>query len=226
MVFKMFEYDNTKTKIRILSAEEIYKIQWQKILKRLVHLGYDFPDIDSVKKYFGRGTWLNPDQTQVVLEVFGFQQPQSTYPKRIIDKVNAEAIRLFGTTHSWSKAGYVLTNGALLDLSQGQYHRVQDHRVIAQVMNPEGHEEMTPYKSMVLFINYGNIRIHEAGFEVSCPPTQLQRDTLTKYLWCKNEFYVEIVNYEGINVYSRQYHHPFMSDQVFGDIDNYFESLK
>ena len=59
MVFKMFEQDNTKTKIRILSADEIYQIQWLKILKRLVHLGYDFPDIDSVKKYFGRGTWLN-----------------------------------------------------------------------------------------------------------------------------------------------------------------------
>lgn len=225
MSFVMFEQNDTKTAIRFISTKDVYYLQWQRIVHKLNHLGYDFPDTDSCKEYFDRGLWLNPDQSQVVLEVFQFQDPKSTYPERQIRKANDDAMQTFGTTYNWSKAGFVLTNGRMLDFSGGQRTRTRDHREISAVINTHSAANLTPYQAMVLFINYGNIRTHENGFEVSCPPTPAQKEILTKYLWCKKEFFVEIVNYEGHTVYTKGYSPPILSIDVFGGLDDYFQAL-
>ena len=53
----------------------------------------------------------------------------------IVNKVEKLLIKYFGTTGNPNKAGYILTNGQMLDFSMGQRDRVQDHREVNYVLN-------------------------------------------------------------------------------------------
>jgi len=53
---------------------------------------------------------------------------------RDILRVEKAAIKFYGTTDSFGRAGYITPSGYLLDFSEGQGRRVQDHRNIGYVL--------------------------------------------------------------------------------------------
>jgi hypothetical protein len=62
----------------------------------------------------------------------------------------------WGTTDNPYAAGYILPDGSMLDMSQGQGERVSDHREVEQFFDPEYAERWQP---MVRFMEEGAIRM-------------------------------------------------------------------
>ncbi len=113
----------------------------------------------------------------------------------------------FGTTYKIKEAGYITTDGKMLDFSgrhegaNGGYRTV-DHREIGDALGEEyGGEDYSG--AMVRFIGEGNIRVSPemGGINLSVLPNKAQRGTLDRY----------ISNFRG---------------EVILDIDDYFDKGK
>lgn len=146
------------------------------------------------------------------------------YTKEQMKEDTEKAIEYFGTTKQWKQGGYLLTNGLMLDFSAGQgWERVIDHRDIKDVIDVE--EDYNGYKAMVQFMNYGNIRMHSCGIDLTIPPNEQQRRVLGAYLRNMDSFYVDISNETGQTVQTFEYDFAYPG-QILRDIDEYFKSLE
>lgn len=91
-----------------------------------------------------------------------------------------EALAEFGTTTDPNKAGFILPDGRFLDLSYGQRHRVEDHRVVERWV--EGEFEYRTEAMNEWLRNTGAIRFsyHEDGFvlDTETEPTSAQKRTI------------------------------------------------
>ena len=139
----------------------------------------------------------------------------------------------FGVTRDIRVAGYLLTDGSMLDFSGkhwgdiGSKTRQVDHRDISEVL-PDGSEN---YGAMVRMIANGNIRLmpESGGICLSQPPTDRQRQVLRYYIDMYSRRIGDsdgvIVDFDepgGDTVYSRTYDKGTDADTVMKDIDNYF----
>lgn len=139
----------------------------------------------------------------------------------------------FGTTYKIKEAGYITTDGKLLDFSgrhegaSGGYRTV-DHREISDALSEEyGGEDYGG--AMVRFVGEGNIRVSPeiGGINLSVLPNKAQRSTLDRYISnFRGEVVLDIDDTNGGTVVSVEYPKYTHSSVVFKDIDDYFNKGK
>ena len=136
----------------------------------------------------------------------------------------------FGTTGNFKVAGYLLTDGKLLDFSGKHWgdttsrSRQVDHRDVQEVLG-RGNNGIN---DMVDMIGNGNIRLmpEVGGINLAVYPNEKQRRVLSIYI--KQMLATEgqvIIDYDtvgGDTVYSRTYEKGATSSRILSDIRNYF----
>ena len=220
----------TKDANGIITFEDTSPItyaQWVLIKRRLNHIGFDFPDEDSVKEYFDRHKPLRKDQSDVVISVLKKKPIDYKMTSQKKERYLRRSVETFGTTLNWEKTGYILTDGKMLNFAGCQPRRVYDHRDIKRVVTRP--QMIEPYSkescAMIEFINYGHIRCTSSGFETATRLTPEQKDTIRKYMYIDGWIYIDIMNPNGNTVKQFEYH-EWSPSKMFKDIDSYFDMLK
>ena len=139
----------------------------------------------------------------------------------------------FGTTYKLKEAGYITTDGKMLDFSgrhegaNGGYRTV-DHREIGDALGEEyGGEDYSG--AMVRFIGEGNIRVSPemGGINLSVLPNKAQRSTLDRYISnFRGKVILDIDDANGSTIASVEYPKYTHSSVVLKDIDDYFNKGK
>ena len=136
----------------------------------------------------------------------------------------------FGTTGNFRVAGYLLTNGKLLDFSGKHWGdttsrtRQVDHREAEEVLN-RGNNGIN---AMVDMIGNGNIRLmpEVGGINLAVYPNEKQRRVLSVYInYMLNTEGQIVIDYDSVGgdtVYSKTYGKTATSRQILNDIRNYF----
>ena len=133
--------------LKISSINDFSTNQLEKISKIMVQKGYDIRGADDVRKILSRfmknpnnptsdvlskdiyGAWIDTIATVLGLQKDLPARKISYSPSQIIRK----AKQIFGVTTNIERAGYILPDGSLLDLSGQGLRRDRDHREIASV---------------------------------------------------------------------------------------------
>lgn len=143
---------------------------------------------------------------------------------------NQEMEDHFGTTSNYDVAGYILTDGKMLDFSGRHWgdtssnYRQVDHRDIWEVWE---HDDLNGLQEMVSLIAGGGIRLspESGGINLFAMPNQQQISTLRGYI---NHFggdvSVDIDSADGKTVQSFTYGRGVSSSKVISDLRAYFES--
>lgn len=143
------------------------------------------------------------------------------------EKYAKKAERKYGTTTNYEKAAYLDVNGKLLDFSDGQRYRVQDHREISEILDflPKESEYSD---GLIEFMNMGNIRMQTYGIDISKAPNPKQILALKQFIrHLEGEITVDISDENGYNVDSIDYAEDTRPDRVVNDILRYFnEGIK
>lgn len=145
--------------------------------------------------------------------------------KEKMDFVN-KAVKRFGTTNRLSLASYLMLNGKMLDFSEGQGYRVQDHREISEILDMP---DTTGYSDgLIAFMNMGNIRLQTYGIDISQVPNQTQksalRDIISQVMRDNDEFSVDFSKANGYTDGSVTYPKGTATSKILADIDSYFET--
>ena len=215
-----FDINNNQC-IRFTDTNGITYNMWTKFLNVINHLGYAIPDENTLKEYFDRHTYLQPDQSKAILCVLGLEHQPSLYTKKQIETDNQKAKDYFGVTDDFKIAGYLLIDGSMLNFSYDGLTRTQDHREIKEILNMKTDGYNDP---LIQFVNYGNIRLMNRGFELCKIPSDAQIKQISKLIRQMPEIYIDISNTEGHVVKSFEYQFATPS-QVISDIKNYFDSI-
>lgn len=152
------------------------------------------------------------------------EEYRTLYNEEFAKKYASKAARRFGTTSRFDLAGYLTVNGALLDFSQRQGYRVQDHREIAGVLDflPEYAEYSD---GMIEFMNLGNIRMQSYGIDISKAPNSKQRSALRRFFTSLDgEVTVDFSRQDGGTDGSIDYPEGTRADRILNDIDSYFST--
>lgn len=149
---------------------------------------------------------------------------RSKFDEAFSKKYASKAARKFGTTSRFDLAGYLTVNGSLLDFSQRQGYRVQDHREIAEILDflPDYAEYSD---GMIEFMNMGNIRLQSYGIDIAKAPNAKQRSMLRKFFnSLDGEVTVDFSRENGNNDGSIDYPEGTRADKILRDIDSYFST--
>ena len=154
------------------------------------------------------------------------EEYRATYNEDLAKKYATKAARKFGTTNRWNLAGYLTVNGSLLDFSDGQGYRMQDHREISEVLDflPEyqGYSD-----GMIEFMNLGNIRLQSYGIDIAKAPNSKQISMLRKFFESLNgEVVVDFSDIDGHSLESVEYARGTRVDRILRDIDVFFKTGK
>lgn len=149
---------------------------------------------------------------------------RAKYNEEFAKKYATKAARKFGTTSRFDLAGYLTVNGTLLDFSERQGYRVQDHREIADVLDflPEEHGYSD---GLVEFMNLGNIRLQSYGIDISKAPNKAQISQLRRFFnSLGGEVTVDFSDENGGSIGSLEYPEGTRADKILNDIDSYFKT--
>lgn len=136
----------------------------------------------------------------------------------------------FGTTGNFRVAGYLLTDGKLLDFSGKHWGdtksmmRQVDHRDVQEVLD----DRDNGFGAMIDMISNGNIRLmpETGGINLAVYPNEKQRRVLSVYInYMLNTEGQIIIDYDAVGgdtVYSKEYGRTATSKQILNDIRNYF----
>ena len=136
----------------------------------------------------------------------------------------------FGTTGNYNVAGYMLTDGKMLDFSGKHWgdttstFRQVDHRDIQEALD----DDENGVEAMVRMIGNGNIRLmpETGGINLAVAPSKNQRIVLRRYIEYmsrKEGVIVDIDKVGGDTIKSFEYDKGVSADRVMRDIDNYFK---
>ena len=137
----------------------------------------------------------------------------------------------FGTTYKISEAGYLLTDGRLLDFS-GKHeggpggYRTVDHRDITDALGDDYGDD-TYSGGMIRFMGEGNIRLspESGGINLSVKPNKAQLSTLDRYISnFRGEVILDIDDGNGNTVISVEYPKRTYSKRIINDINAYFDN--
>ena len=137
----------------------------------------------------------------------------------------------FGTTYKISEAGYLLTDGKLLDFSgkheggPGGYRSV-DHRDITDALG-EDYGGDSYSGGMIQFMGEGNIRLspESGGINLSVKPNKAQLSTLDRFITnFRGEVILDIDDANGNTVVSVEYPKRTYSKRIINDIIAYFDN--
>ena len=141
------------------------------------------------------------------------------------------ALDYFGRTYKWSETGYVLLNGARLDLS-GRHeggpggYRTVDHRDIIDALG-EDYGGGDYSGGMVRFMQEGNIRIspESGGINLAVMPTKAQMDALGDFISKeRGEVILDIDDAQGNTISSTEFSRGTHANKVLQAIRDYFEN--
>lgn len=218
--------------------------------KQMIKTGIDdIPDlpglIDAITKKQSETEFLN--DLKKAQQVYA----QSVYQSHSINKVtqpgadvkqqfslsSSENVKAaeqhFGTTYKISEAGYLLTDGNLLDFS-GRHegapggYRTVDHRDITDALDEDyGGDNYSD--GMIRFMGEGNIRLspESGGINLSVKPNKAQLSTLDRYISnFRGEVILDIDDANGNTVVSIEYPKRTYSKRIINDINAYFDEGK
>ena len=138
----------------------------------------------------------------------------------------------FGTTRNYDIAGYLLTDGKMLDFSGKHWgdtastYRQVDHRDIWEVWE---HEDSDGTEEMVNLIGNGNIRLmpESGGINLAVKPNAAQVNELRGYInHFRGEVIVDIDRVGGDTIQTLSYNKGTSSSKILSDIKDYFDSGK
>ena len=225
------------------------------LVNKIRSVGSRSHDLDKLLKddnilYLGKNkketnAWFNAlgRSTPVGETKFGFIRSVSFADKNVKTKYSLEprdaganvkrAEEYFGTTYKIKEAGYITTDGRMLDFS-GRHegapggYRTVDHRDITDALGEEyGGDDYSG--GMVQFMSEGNIRVSPemGGINLSVAPNKAQRSTLDRYISSfRGEVVLDIDEANGDIVASVEYPRYTHSSVVLKDIDDYFDKGK
>lgn len=232
------EEEKTKTlglregQIALKNYKYIQNSTWTKIANAFKKLGYtDITNGKVAKEIFGRlvdnsntGYYLfNDDQAEAIKQIFGInsEKTNNTISPEKASEIAKKAEKVFGTTNNFKLAGYLDVNGKLLDFSEGQGYRVQDHREISEVLDLP--EDSDYSDGLIEFMNEGNIRLQEYGIDIAVKPNDEQRKVLRDFFnSLDGEVIVDFSNANGDSIGSAEYTRGTASARILNDIDSYF----
>lgn len=183
-------------------------------------------DFDDLISYFGR------DIANAILDRKGEKDADGNFvldlntEKNVdtsdVNAVNEYAKWQYGTTYDFRIAGYLLTDGTMLDFSGGgtgrQYGtRGLDHRN----MSINGVD-------MNKFISLGNIRLmpEMPGFEICRKPTEQQVRVLQQFIrrmGAKGYLVVDVMDESGRDTFSKEYE-PSEYGKIISDVEAHIAS--
>lgn len=231
--FTTLDNGNVQANVKDLSTED-----WQNIYKAMKKAGYDITSANQAKEVYSRMAkdsqyTFNNEQSEAIKEQYGVTQSKyARNPQR-----EAAAKKEFGTTYNYAEAGYILSDGSMLDFSEKRNGgtpgmRSQDHREIASVFADDEvqgeYGDNTPY--MNEFINEGNIRLMESqGVTIGqLEPTATQYDRLYNFISrCLNKngfFYLDVSNDKGYTIEAREYEDNTKPAKIISDIKAYYKN--
>lgn len=149
-------------------------------------------------------------------------KPQEKYD----DDYLTEAKEQYGTTDNVLLAGYINTDGSMLDFSGGYESRFIDHSEIDTIFDEESGVD-----AMYAYMRMGNIRLMPEApsleFNSGVEPTSQQYDTIKKaidILIEKNgKFFIEFSSNEGDSVTNRRYERGVSTKKIISDIQYFYE---
>lgn len=152
----------------------------------------------------------------------------------ITEAETKELEKHFGTTGNFRVAGYLLTDGKLLDFSGKHWGdttsrtRQVDHRDVQEVLERGNNG----FADMVDMIGSGNIRLMPeiGGINLATYPNEKQRKVLSVYInYMLNTEGQVVIDYDSVGgntVYSREYGKTATSRQILSDIRDYFNGAR
>lgn len=136
-----------------------------------------------------------------------------------------KAIDALGITYYKTRAGFMLKDGRMLDLTYGGNPR-EDHRAIQDAFDDMDLETASDY--LVEFMNEGNIRLipELPGIDIVKEPTAQQQKALKDYIqfWINHErhFEVQYSNEKGQQIGWKEYNGYYSVDSIIEDLLNHF----
>lgn len=138
-----------------------------------------------------------------------------------------QAIDTFGTTYYKTRAGFMLKNGRLLDLTYDGGPR-EDHRNIRDAFDDMDLDSESDY--LIEFMNEGNIRLipEIPGIDIAVEPTDKQyaalKDYINFFIGRNKYFGVQFSNKNGDQVDWKEYNGFVSSAEIILDIKDYFKN--
>ena len=197
-------------------------------------LGYDFTDPETCKLRFTRlaqntpNFALNPDQANAVRYATGLAI-ESKIDYHLIDEINQHLINSFGATDDYTLAGYILTNGQMLNLSYEGYQRDIDHRDITPTLEEIDGVEIPENEpggnsaGMIWFMNQGAIRISPNTIDLHIPPTIAQKQTLNRFIrYFRGDIYLDFGTKRGGTAAAKMFPIGTFSSEIMDTIETFF----
>lgn len=232
-----FEYTDDG-KLALIRPHLLSKEDWDRMGGAFSLLGYAMRDGEDTRQCFTElashkpsGYILNPDQQDAVECLFnGKPKPSETSEwLATADRIEREAIRLYGTTRVCAHVGYITRSGEMLNFSHEGYQRDMDHRDIGELFENEPDlPDLDPGRtttSMLRFMCLGNIRVGTNFADMMLPPTPAQERGLARMIrTVHGEFAIEISTPTGGSVGWLRYPVGTFPDQILSDIRTVFET--
>lgn len=139
-----------------------------------------------------------------------------------------QAIDTFGTTFYRTRAGFMLKDGKLLDLTYGGQCPREDHRNIQDAFDDMDLDSESDY--LIEFMNEGNIRLipEIPGIDITVEPTDRQyaalKDYIDFFIGRKKYFGVQFSNKNGDQVDWKEYNGFTSNAEIILDIKDYFKN--
>ena len=224
---------NSDGRLVLTNPKELATEHWDVIRKEFNKLGYGLKNTKDAKEVYTKlaergknGYILNDDQDEALKKAFKISEQETSEDKAVAEaraKEDAKtAEKMFGTTSKFKLAGYLDINGKLLDFSEGQGYRVQDHREISSALDMA--EDAGYSDGLIRFMNEGNIRMQEYGIDIAVKPNDAQRPVLLRFFdSLDGEVSVDFSNTNGDTVGSAEYAEGTKSKKILADIDGFFD---
>lgn len=139
-----------------------------------------------------------------------------------------QAIDTFGITFYRTRAGFMLKDGKLLDLTYGGQCPREDHRNIQDAFDDMNLDSESDY--LIEFMNEGNIRLipEIPGIDITVEPTDRQyaalKDYIDFFIGRKKYFGVQFSNKNGDQVDWKEYNGFTSNAEIILDIKDYFKN--
>ena len=140
------------------------------------------------------------------------------------------AVKQFGTTDRFERAGYILPDGRMLNFAQNDGTRDTDHREILDVFGPA--EVPNGTEALNKFLADGNVRVmaEAPGVDIAAktPPTEQQlrqiRAMVEQLGSEKRRFTIDISTTDGRVAASKEYSGKVDADKVVKEIREYYKT--
>ena len=150
-----------------------------------------------------------------------------------IDRAVEEFGTLNGQNKNWARAGYITSDGQVLDFGMpgtNYSQRTADHRDIDVVYEEEDFDSGTD--ALIQFMSEGNIRVmpESAGVDIfsGTEPTTEQfnliRDYVEQYAEDYGEFNLDFSDENGDYVDSKSYENNINADEIINDIKRFYRT--